>query len=652
MNRREENLIRILYEKKNTFVIIKELVEGLGCSDKTIRNSLNKIEEYLIKFSSDLKLVRKRGKGICLKIKEDSRITLNDIIVSNHPNENTLSEDERRFEITYSLLMYTKPITLTKLSEKYYVNKKVIADDLNEIGRQLKKYNLKIVSKQKVGNFIEGLEKDRREALSQSIKNLGELNKTKSTLKSIFMQYEIDLVNKAILDLQDDIGIYFTDESNNALAIHVLFMVKRIKLNQVIKVSARQKDLIEKKLQYSWAVKLAKQLEGNFSIKFPESEICYLAVHLLGVRYYSPNNTEINNFTFESDTNIMDILLNKLIDNVSEISDTSFKSDKTLIEGLRMHLYGSLNRIKYGLSLENPLFEEIKRMNPYLYYEVLDIVDRFNSEYKIHIPKEDVAYITVHFQASIEKNDSSLTRKYSGVVVCHLGMGVSNYLKIKLEKMFPWIDFKGNISIKDIVKYTENNPTDLIFSTVDIDNFGLNYIKISSIIDEAEEIKVKEQVNNKIIKHDLKNEEEILKFIDKKFIFLNKKLNNKAEVIEFITNKLYVQGRVNPEFCKSVLKRELVDSTEIGSLLAIPHGDTDHIISSTICLLTLEKPILWEKEQVQIVVLLAVKKEDYSNDNTMRSFFKHLNNLSNNKESLGKLIKEDNVDNFLEIFKK
>jgi activator of the mannose operon (transcriptional antiterminator) len=231
MNKREENLIRILYEKKNTFVIIKEMAEYEGCSDKTIRNSLDRIEEYLRKFSSDLKLERIKGKGIQLKVKKNSKITLKDILGGNNFNGDILSDDERRFEVKYTLLMYTKPITLKKLAERYYVDTTVITYDLEEIGKQLQKYNLKIVSKQKIGTFIEGSEKDKREALSKSIKDLSEFNK-RPTLKGIFMPYEIDLVNKGIMDLQNQIGIYFTDESCSALAIHVLFMVKRIKLNQ------------------------------------------------------------------------------------------------------------------------------------------------------------------------------------------------------------------------------------------------------------------------------------------------------------------------------------------------------------------------------------------------------------------------------------
>jgi len=645
MNKREENLIRILYEKKNTFVIIKEMAEYEGCSDKTIRNSLDRIEEYLRKFSSDLKLERIKGKGIQLKVKKNSKITLKDILGGNNFNGDILSDDERRFEVKYTLLMYTKPITLKKLAERYYVDTTVITYDLEEIGKQLQKYNLKIVSKQKIGTFIEGSEKDKREALSKSIKDLSEFNK-RPTLKGIFMPYEIDLVNKGIMDLQNQIGIYFTDESCSALAIHVLFMVKRIKLNQAISIPKDEKDLVEKKPQYFWALKLSKYLEDKLSLIFPKNEVIYLAVHLIGVRYSSGNNIESMDFTSDSNSNIMDILLCRLLDNMEEVCKMPFKSDPILIEGLRLHLYGSLNRIKYGLSLDNPLFEEIKRMNPYLYYEALDTVDVFNSEYNIDIPKEEVAYIIIHFQASIERNNNSSLKKYSAIVVCHLGIGVSNYLQIKLEKIFPWIDFKDSVSVKEIQKYIKKNPIDFIFSTVDIDDPNIRYIKISSIIDRTEEARIREVVNN-TSSNNLENKMKLHKFIDPKFIFLNKKFENKVQTIEFITSKLYESKRIDSEFRKSVFKREGIDSTEIGNFLAIPHGDADHIISSTIPILTLERPIIWDKEKVQIVFFLAVKKEDYSGSGTMRNFFKYLNDLSHDKESLEKLIKEDDIGKFL-----
>ena len=60
---------------------------------------------------------------------------------------------------------------------------------------------------------------------------------------------------------------------------------------------------------------------------------------------------------------------------------------------------------------------------------------------------------------------------------------------------------------------------------------------------------------------------------------------------------------------------------------------------------------MWGDDKVQIVLLLAVKKEDYSKDNAMRSFFKCLNNIISNKETLDNLIKENNVDRFLELIR-
>ena len=648
MNKREENLVRILYEKKNTFVLVREMAKYENCSDKTIRNSLDKLDKYLIKFSDDLKLERKRGKGICLRIKEDSKLTLNHILSSNYVSEDKLSIDERRFDLAYTLLMSTKPLTLKKLAQKYYVNEKIIADDLNDIGNRLEKYSLKIVSKQKIGNFIEGQEKNKREVLSKIIKSLGEFKKTKSILRSIFMPYEIDTVNKAIIDLQENINVSFADESIDDLTICILFMIKRINLKRSIRLSESEKDLVTSKIQYSWALKLALSLEDIFSIKFPEDEIIYLAINLLGMKYSNGSNIELINFTRHSDSNIIDILIDNLLDNLEGTEEVSFKSDETLKQGLRLHLYASLNRINYGLPLENPISDKIKQMSPYLYYEILDIVDSFNAEYNMQIPREEVAYITIHFLASIERNKKDPDKKYSAVIVCHFGIGVSNYLQIKLEKIFPWIDFKGSISTKEIRKYAKNNSISFIFSSVDIDEPGIDYIKISPIIDMAEEINIKEAVNRHITDMEFKKDGKINKFICRDFIFLNKNLKSKIEVIRFITNKLQNSGRIDHNFLGSVLKRENIGSTGIGNLLAIPHGDTNHIISSTISILTLENPIMWGNDKVQIVLLLAVKKEDYSKDNAMKSFFKCLNNIISNKETLDNLIKENNVDRFLE----
>ena len=59
----------------------------------------------------------------------------------------------------------------------------------------------------------------------------------------------------------------------------------------------------------------------------------------------------------------------------------------------------------------------------------------------------------------------------------------------------------------------------------------------------------------------------------------------------------------------SVFEREEASPTEIGNLVAIPHPIYGDPPESRIAILILDKPIVWEKERVQLVFLISIAKD-------------------------------------------
>ena len=71
-------------------------------------------------------------------------------------------------------------------------------------------------------------------------------------------------------------------------------------------------------------------------------------------------------------------------------------------------------------------------------------------------------------------------------------------------------------------------------------------------------------------------------------------------------DKLRREGFVTTEYIDSVLSGELVTSTEVTGGVAIPHGNTKHVLRPRISAAILEEPLLWYGESpVDIVFLLA-----------------------------------------------
>ncbi|RDX01035.1 PTS sugar transporter subunit IIA [Listeria kieliensis] len=103
--------------------------------------------------------------------------------------------------------------------------------------------------------------------------------------------------------------------------------------------------------------------------------------------------------------------------------------------------------------------------------------------------------------------------------------------------------------------------------------------------------------------------------IHKELILINSKAGNKDEILRELIHLLHENHYIADEaaFLEDVYLRETEGETGIGQGIAIPHGKSASVETTTIAVATLEKPIQWETldgEDVEVVILFAVKDSD------------------------------------------
>src|SRR5699024_3072020 len=136
-------LLWIMLANPNKFFQIGVLRQSLNCSEKTVRNDFNRIEEFLKPYA-EATLIRKRGIGFSLETTEDIR----SFIFQKMYRIPLKTKEERMIEIAYHLLISSKPVTLKDLAEKYFTNSADIKRDLDRIGNWLNRFNLNITTRQ------------------------------------------------------------------------------------------------------------------------------------------------------------------------------------------------------------------------------------------------------------------------------------------------------------------------------------------------------------------------------------------------------------------------------------------------------------------------------------------------------------------------
>lgn len=623
---RQEKMIVMLIESKQPLKI-DDLAQNLSCSPRTIRNDLTQLEKHL---PIDIKIKRKPGIGISLLGNEVSKRNL--LNAMQRKNKASLKEaQERQERILFHLLMRQDPITLGALAEHFFESKKVIREDLEHIGLMLGKEGLTLHIQTRVGIYIEGNEKKKRDFLAAMI---NETPRSEDDLIHFFKTTSIVKVNHILARYAPELLEENVQKNQlSSIAIHILFMIARIEENASVQLRKDDRMILEenkKALQLS--EDLTRALSESFGIDFPDDEIGYLALRI--ANYQIEHGQEDAIVRQKLDEHI-EMIVDRLIDNVENILQHSFQGDRILRENLIQHLTSSFARIRSGFHIKNPLKDQIKKTYLHLFLIIQTILDEFVEQYGFRFPEEELAYLTVHFQAALERKKDKDAR-YRVALISNHGIGVATFIATKLEYLYPQCQIVTMLTKKEYESLEKTTMYDFIISTESNVIEKNEIVYISPLFNDSDQ-KVMASFLYHFVPQKIKRNFDIHRYTHSFLIYPQEEMHSKEEVLLNLCQKLEQKGYVDEKYRQTVLEREKHSSTHIGSLIAIPHGKTQHIKESSLVVTTLKKPIDWGMGDVQIIFLLALKKEDLGNPET-KNLFRVLYELINNKQKREKII--------------
>ncbi|WP_099159672.1 BglG family transcription antiterminator [Virgibacillus ndiopensis] len=599
---RQDELLRILLTNLNTIFQVDFLAESLHCSEKTVRNDLNHIEEYLVAYRT-ARLVRKPGLGLYLEIDEEDRSQLFNRLYQNQ--KDPMTEAERTIEIAYKLLVSNKPITLGDFAERYYTNKAEIKKDLAKIKSWFDRYDLSLVSKQRLGNIVSGSELNKRNALAHLSELLSSVTE-RNYILDLFPPYEVAAIRKALQNLQQKFEIVFTDGGFESLLIHALILIRRTRQQSPIAIPNKDKASTYQSNEYQMASWLLDQLETTFTISFSDNERIYYTWHLVSSRTRNDQPESLRH----SDHVVADIV-RMISERLQQLTMVNFEKDSILVEGLIIHLHAVINRITYGFTISNPLLPDIKKMYPYMFSMIVLALEDVKKKCDLEIPEDEAAYLVLHFQASIERLQKQRNLTKSVLIVCHLGIGMSHLLQAKLEQNYRGMNIVGCIGKMEVDAFLTTNMVDFIISTTPLDHMQVPYVEISPLLEANDKAKLTQflQTMEKVKKQHQGNSS-LVQLLDEETIHLGVDLEHRYEVVEMLANSLLARGVVSKTFVHHALLRERASATSIGGAIAIPHASPDTVKQSAIAMAIMKEPLEWGGEMVSIVFLLAIANEN------------------------------------------
>lgn len=587
LNKRQLKIIEIL--KNSTEPInSKALATDIGCSTKTIQVEVKNINSTLEKVKIDS--IRGMGYKLVGDIKSVDKL-------ENNTNYNDM--DRISYILKQILTLYkNKTLKLENLADDMYVSLSTIKNDLKEVKDILKDYNLKIISKHKLGISLDGDIEDLKRCILESNIKYKDLS-----LEGFFTDYvklNIGNIRLEILNNLQKENIILTDYEFNNIFNYILISLS-----------------IEENKDY-------KSYTKDYIINYQN-------------KFIKENNKENKEKILNS--------IEKFTKNLKLATSIDLSNDRVFKEYLYRHIKSFCIKKDFGVNNQSIVANEIKLKYPFAFELATIAKTTLEKDLELEIDENETANIAIHIGGALQRSHENINEKsLKAIIVCASGVGTSMLIKAKLEAKFDKKIEILKVIPSYLIDYVKVLDVDFIIATVPVNIKGIPVINVSPFLDDKEIKIIEKFLDTGKIYYNINLSE----IFNKELFFTDLDFDNKFDVINYMSNILLQKDYIDEEMKNSYIDREKIATTEIGNMVAIPHGAKGKVFKNAVAIGILKNPIPWEIGQVRLVIMLCLQKESILNYEDLFS------NIYKRIDSIAKVIsicESKKYDRFIAMFK-
>lgn len=435
----QEILKRVTYA--GGYLKIQDIADEMQISRRSVYYDITKINEWLEDQNID-PLVQERGKGIFVN-SEQSRMIQEALSESGGDHYHVFTPEERnRIEIC-SITIRSHPLYIEDFIEVCQVSRNTIINDLKNVIRFLKNYNLDLTYDIKSGYRIAGDTIKKRAIFFMLFPSLWEyydqrvvLAENEASIRGILEKLKL---------IESELHAEYVSGVLPTLAV---FMSSIDKRSDELSFSDMDEEEIVETKEY--------HLVSEYFPDLASGEKIYVTLHLLGSRLQTipVNVMKEQGETYEISKN--------LVHEFERLTCIYFDQEEELINAINAHLKTSLYRYRYGIQLGNPLLNSIKTEYEELYEITKKSCEYLEKKLGCLISDAEVAYITLHFGAFLTTNQTQ-KRNLRILIICPNGIGTGNMLRNEVSSLVPQATEIVNLPLS---QYVENHDFDVVISTV------------------------------------------------------------------------------------------------------------------------------------------------------------------------------------------
>ena len=335
------------------------------------------------------------------------------------------------------------------------------------------------------------------------------------------------------------------------------------------------------------------------------AEEAYLRVNIAARRVQAspPSTSRPSEINADDEETLVDYILSY----INAHYNYNLQGDKQLRIDLLTHIKTMITRVKYQITIPNPLLSNIKQHYPMAYDVTLAAVSSWGKYTPYSLSENEIGYLVLHIGVGLERHYNIGYQRHPQVMlVCDTGNSTTRMIQAQIARKYPQIVMTQTISLRDY-ENLDHIDEDFIISNSRLAEKNKPVVVMSPFPTEYQ----LEQLG-KLVLVDRTRPYMLEKFFDSKHFMIIDQSMTQEQLFKKVCSQLEEEGFVDADFYPSVVEREAIVSTMLGEGIALPHSLG--LLAKKTVVVTLLAPngIAWgEGEVAHVIFLLAISKTDY-----------------------------------------
>nr|WP_249213753.1 PRD domain-containing protein [Tatumella sp. JGM130] len=579
----------MLFEQlQNEVLPPDELARRLTVSTRTLRTDITCLNQLLADYGARCRLIR--GAGYQLQITDKTRFS--QLPQSTRPDNVPRSPAARVHYLLHRFLTASGAVKLEELADECFISRATLQSEMAEVRQTFHRYRLTIENRPRYGMKLFGSERALRHCL------------TDFYCQQIQPDNAITLfspeINPALPDiLHQSFSRYNIRMSdNNVLYLQLYCSISLQRLKAGYRLDDFTADDMAPEVRHAARQIIRQLLPGGSEV--PEAEETCLGINIAARRH--GEDTVSLWFPDESLR-----LMNAILSYIGRHYNFDLCHDTQLCSDLLAHIRTMLTRVRYQITIPNPLLSNIKQYYPMAYDMTLAAVSECAGKMHYPISENEIGFLVLHIGVGLERlSPSGKQYQPQVLVVCNTGQSTIRVIEALLLRRYPQIMIKKTVTLREYQQQSVIEE-DFVISTVRLSTKNKPVVVMSPFPSEYQWEMIGRQVFT-----DRTWPRMLERFFDARHFMILSQPLTRAELFRRVCDQLQQEDIVDEHFYASVSEREQIVSTLLGEGIALPHAIGLQAKKTVVYTLLAPDGVPWGEERAYVIFLLAISKTEYA----------------------------------------